>query len=291
MHLVTYRTPGGSSVGVVEGASVLRVADLVPGAPDDMIGVIEAGEPLLATLRAALASAPAGARQPLASTELLCPIPQPGKIICLGLNYALHAKEGGNAVPDYPAFFIRANSSLVAPGAPVVRPRVSDKLDYECELTIVIGKRGRDIPEDQALTHVYGYTLLNDVSVRDYQRKTTQWSAGKNFDGTAPVGPVIATADDLPPGADGLGIRTRLNGQVMQDSDTSDMVFKVARTVALMSEIMTLNPGDIIATGTPSGVGYARKPPVFMKQGDVVEVEVDGIGILRNPVIDAGASA
>lgn len=285
MHLVTYRTPTGSSVGLLDADTVIAVRDLVPGAPDDMIGVIEAGDTLLAQLAAALPGA--SARTPLATVELLCPVPQPSKIICLGLNYALHAKEGGNAVPDYPAFFIRAKSSLVAPNAPVLRPKVSDKLDYECELTIVIGKRGHAIPEAEALSYVYGYTILNDVSVRDYQRKTTQWSAGKNFDGTGPLGPVIATADSLPPGADGLRIRTRLNGETMQDSNTSDMVFKTARTVALMSEIMTLNPGDVIATGTPSGVGYARKPPVFMKHGDVVEIEVDGIGILRNPVIDA----
>ena len=287
MHLVTYRTPTGSSVGVLDAETVIAVRDLVPGAPDDMIGVIEAGDALLKQLADGLQAAPSSARTPLASVELLCPIPQPGKVICLGLNYALHAKEGGNAVPDYPAFFIRVNSSLVAPNAPVLRPKVSDKLDYECELTIVIGKRGHDIPESEALSYVYGYTILNDVSVRDYQRKTTQWSAGKNFDGTGPLGPVIATADSLPPGADGIGIRSRLNGQIMQDSDTSDMVFKTARTVALMSEIMTLNPGDVIATGTPSGVGYARKPPVFMKHGDVIEIEIDGIGILRNPVVDA----
>jgi 2-keto-4-pentenoate hydratase/2-oxohepta-3-ene-1,7-dioic acid hydratase in catechol pathway len=169
----------------------------------------------------------------------------------------------------------------------VLRPRASTQLDYECELTIVIGKGGRDISEEDALSHVYGYTLFNDVSVRDYQRKTTQWTAGKNFDGTGPVGPAIVTADALPPGADGLGIRTRLNGQVMQDSDTSDMVFKTARAVSIISQIMTLEPGDLIATGTPSGVGYARKPPVWMKAGDVIEVEVDGIGTLRNPVADA----
>lgn len=287
MHLLTFRTPAGSSVGVVDGDAVVPVRALLSDAPDDMIALIEAGQPLLDRLAAALKTAPADARRPFASLELLSPIPRPGKIICLGLNYALHAKEGGNAVPDYPAFFIRVPSSIVAPDAPVLRPKVSEKLDYECELTIVIGKRGRNIPEAEALSHVFGYTILNDVSVRDYQRKTTQWSAGKNFDGTAPLGPVIATADSLPAGADGLRICTRLNGQVMQDSDTSDMVFKTARTIALMSEIMTLEPGDVIATGTPSGVGYARTPPVWMKHGDVVEIEIDGIGVLRNPVVDA----
>jgi 2-keto-4-pentenoate hydratase/2-oxohepta-3-ene-1,7-dioic acid hydratase in catechol pathway len=287
MHLVTFRTASGDAVGILDSDHVIAIRDLVSDAPADMIGVIKAGDALRAKLDAALGSAPASARKPLKSVELCLPIQKPGKFICLGLNYALHAKEGGNAVPDYPAYFIRVNSSLVAPNAPVLRPRVSTQLDYECELTIVIGKGGRDISEADALSHVYGYTLFNDVSVRDYQRKTTQWTAGKNFDGTGPVGPAIVTADALPPGADGLGIRTRLNGQVMQDSDTSDMVFKTVQSVSLISQIMTLEPGDLIATGTPSGVGYARKPPVWMKAGDVIEVEVDGIGTLRNPVADA----
>jgi len=286
MHLVTFRTASGDAVGILDSDHVIAISDLVSDAPADMIGVIKAGDGLRVKLAAALDS-PAAERRPLKSVELRLPIEKPGKFICLGLNYALHAKEGGNAVPDYPAYFIRVNSSLVAPNAPVLRPRVSTQLDYECELTIVIGKGGRDISEKDALSHVYGYTLFNDVSVRDYQRKTTQWTAGKNFDGTGPVGPAIVTADSLPPGADGLGIRTRLNGQVMQDSDTSDMVFKTAQSVSLISQIMTLEPGDLIATGTPSGVGYARKPPVWMKAGDVIEVEVDGIGTLRNPVKDA----
>ncbi len=287
MHLVTFRAKDGENVGVLDSGHVIAVGDLVPDAPRTMIGVIDAGKTLQKALADKLATAPASARLPVESVELMVPIPKPGKFICLGLNYALHAKEGGNAVPDYPALFVRVDSSLVAPNAPVVRPRASTHLDYECELTIVIGKTCRNVSETDALSHVFGYTIFNDVSVRDYQRKTTQWTAGKNFDGTGPVGPAIVTADALPPGADGIGIRTRLNGQVMQDSDTSDMVFKTARTVAILSEIMTLEPGDMIATGTPSGVGYARKPPVWMKQGDVLETEIDGIGVLRNPVVDA----
>lgn len=287
MQFVTFRAKSGNAVGIVDGDSVIAIGDLVADAPSDMIGVIKAGDALQKKLAAALGSAPAGARQKLGSVELRLPIEKPGKFICLGLNYALHAKEGGNAVPDYPAFFVRVDSSLVAPNAPVLRPSVSTQLDYECELTIVIGKGGHNIAEKDALSHVFGYTLFNDVSVRDFQRKTTQWTAGKNFNGTGPVGPGIVTADSLPPQADGLGIRTRLNGQVMQDSNTSDMVFKTAQTVSILSQIMTLEPGDLIATGTPSGVGYARKPPVWMKAGDVIEVEVDGIGTLRNPVADA----
>jgi acylpyruvate hydrolase len=286
MHLVTFRAKDGEDVGVLDSGNVVPLRAIVPNAPRTMIGVIEAGEALKADIAKKLGSSSA-AGQPLESVELMVPIPKPGKFICLGLNYALHAKEGGNAVPDYPALFVRVDSSLVAPNAPVLVPRSSANLDYECELTIVIGKKGRNISEADALSYVYGYTIFNDVSVRDYQRKTTQWTAGKNFDGTGPVGPAIVTADSLPAGADGVGIRTRLNGQVMQDSDTSDMVFKTARTVSILSEIMTLEPGDLIATGTPSGVGYARKPPVWLKAGDVLETEIDGIGTLRNPVANA----
>ena len=168
----------------------------------------------------------------------------------------------------------------------MLRPKCSEQLDYECELAIVIGKGGRHIAEADALDHVFGYTLFNDVSVRDYQRKTGQWTPGKNFDGTGPLGPCVVTADDLPPGASGLRITTRLNGETMQDSNTSDMIFSTARIIALLSEFMTLAPGDVIATGTPSGVAHARKPPTWMKDGDTVEVEVEGIGVLSNPVVD-----
>jgi 2-keto-4-pentenoate hydratase/2-oxohepta-3-ene-1,7-dioic acid hydratase in catechol pathway len=210
------------------------------------------------------------------------PISPPGKIICVGLNYALHAKEGGHPMPTYPSLFLRVPTSLTAAGAPVIRPKCSIQLDYECELTIVIGKGGRHIPEDEALDHVFGYTLFNDVSVRDYQRKTTQWTAGKNFDSTGPLGPWVVTADDLPPGASGLRIQTRVNGETMQDSNTSDMIFSTARTIAILSEIMTLEPGDLIATGTPAGVGAARTPPVWLRPGQLVRTVVEGVGECLN---------
>ncbi|MCE3249327.1 MAG: 5-oxopent-3-ene-1,2,5-tricarboxylate decarboxylase, partial [Geminicoccaceae bacterium] len=155
------------------------------------------------------------------------------------------------------------------------------------ELVIVIGARCHDVVEDQALAHVFGYTIMNDVSVRDYQRRTSQWTLGKNFDGSGPMGPAIVTADELPAGARGLGIRTRLNGELLQDGNTADMVFPVPRIVALLSQVMTLEPGDVIATGTPSGVGHARRPPLWMKPGDVVTCEIDGIGTLSNPIVDA----
>lgn len=217
------------------------------------------------------------------------PIARPGKIICLGLNYVDHAKEGGYEVPTYPAIFLRAASSIIPAGAPIVRPAVSDTLDYEAELLMIVGEGGRNIPEETALDHVFGYTCFNDASIRDYQRKTHQWTAGKNFDDTGACGPVVVTADALPPGAAGLSIQTRLNGAVLQNATTADMIFPTARTIALMSEVMTLEPGDLIALGTPPGVGHARRPPVWMRPGDTVEIEIEGIGVCRNPII-AGPS-
>ena len=233
----------------------------------------------------AVAAAKTGWR-PVASFTPAYPVTGPHKVICLGLNYALHAKEGGHAIPDYPAIFLRTRDSMLAAGEAMVRPRASSKLDYEAELMVVIGTKARHVSEKDALAHVFGYTMFNDGSVRDYQRKGAQWTPGKNFDRTGPVGPVIATADAVAPGAHGLRILSRLNGEIMQDSDTSDMIFSVARAIAIVSEVMTLNPGDMLAMGTPSGVGYARSTPVFLKPGDTIEVEIEGIGVLSNGIVD-----
>ena len=286
MKLMMFEKAGGPALGAVEGDSVIDLAAADAALPADLAALIAAGPAALAAVKAAASKAPASARLPLASVKAALPVARPSKFICVGLNYALHAKEGGHPLPTYPSFFLRVPTSLVAAGAPVIRPKVSIQLDYECELTIVIGKRGRHIAEAKALDHVFGYTLFNDVSVRDYQRKTTQWTAGKNFDSTGPLGPWVVTADELPPGASGLRIATRVNGETMQESDTSDMIFSTASIVATLSEFMTLEPGDLIATGTPSGVAHARKPPAWMKAGDTVEVEVEGIGVLSNPVVD-----
>jgi acylpyruvate hydrolase len=286
MKLMTFAKDGRTALGLVDGESGVDLASADPALPKDMQSLIEAGPSALASVRAAAGRAPASTKHAVASVKPALPIARPPKFVCVGLNYALHAKEGGHAIPTYPSFFLRVNSSLIPAGASVVRPKCSIQLDYECELTIVIGKGGRHIAEDKALDHVFGYTLFNDVSVRDYQRKTSQWTAGKNFDATGPLGPHVVTADALPPGASGLRITTRVNGETMQDSNTSDMIFSTARTIAILSEIMTLEPGDMIATGTPSGVAHARKPPAWMKAGDTVEVEVEKIGILRNPVVD-----
>lgn len=213
------------------------------------------------------------------------PVARPGKIICLGLNYAAHAAEGGNAAPDYPSFFLRGASSLIAHEAPLIRPRVSHKLDFEAELAVVIGQRARHLAEAEALSAVAAYACFNDGTLRDYQRRTPQWTIGKNFDGTGAFGPWLVPAAQLPPGASGLRIESRLNGQVMQRDDTAHMIVSVARALALLSEALTLEPGDVIAMGTPSGVGYARTPPVWMQPGDRIEIEIEGIGVLSNPIV------
>jgi acylpyruvate hydrolase len=210
----------------------------------------------------------------------------PGKIICVGLNYLDHAAESEMKVPDFPTLFARFDTGLVGHGAALIRPHESDKFDYEGELVAVIGTGGRRIDKAKALDHVAGYSIFNDASIRDYQLRTTQWTMGKNFDGTGPFGPVFVTADELPPGAKGLHIETRLNGETVQSASTDDLIFDVASLVSLISIGITLEPGDIIVTGTPSGVGAARKPPLFMKAGDVCEVEIEKIGTLRNPVKD-----
>ncbi len=281
MKLMMFTHAGETRLGVVEGDNVIGVKGA--GVPGDLAGAIAGGEAALQAIKAATAG---GERFALSDVAAALPIAHPNKFICVGLNYALHAREGGHDIPTYPSLFPRYATSLVPAGGNVVRPKSSDTLDYECELAFIIGKGGRHIKEADALDHVFGYTIFNDVSVRAYQRKTSQWTPGKNFDGTGPFGPVVVTPDELPPGASGLRITTRVNGETMQDSNTEDMIFTVANIIATLSEFMTLEPGDVVATGTPSGVAHARKPPAWMKAGDTVEVEIEKIGILRNPVVD-----
>ncbi len=216
----------------------------------------------------------------------LPPIPNPEKIICVGLNYLDHTAESGFVQPDYPTLFTRVNSSLVGDGAPIIRPNVSEQLDYEGELVAVIGRGGRHIKKADALDHVAGYSIFNDASIRDYQFKTPQWTVGKNFDGTGAFGPVFVTADELPDGCKGLKLETRLNGMIVQSAPIASMVFDVASQIEIISAAITLAPGDLLVTGTPSGVGLARKPPLWMKPGDICEVEIEGIGVLRNPIRD-----
>lgn len=273
MRFVSFNHEGATALGLCQDESVRALTGVDPSASlevfSDLVGAVQR-RPGPVLDRGTLALRP--------------PVPNPGKIICIGLNYVDHAKEGGHAIPEYPAVFLRTRTSLSAPDAPMVLPPSSEKLDYEAELAIVIGRGGSRISEADALRHVAGYSCFNDGSLRDYQRKSSQWTMGKNFDSTGGFGPELVTPDEVAPGAHGLRITSRLNGKVMQDGNTADMIFSVARIIAIASEVMTLEPGDVIATGTPAGVGYARKPPVFMKSGDVCEVEIEGIGTLRNPI-------
>ncbi len=286
MKLMMFKQNGAARLGVVEDENVIDVTVCGGALPETLQALIEAGPDVLATLAQAIKSAPEAAKLPLESITPALPIECPGKFICVGLNYAAHAREGGHDIPEYPSLFVRWATSLVPAEAPVIRPRVSEKFDYEAELTIIIGNGGRRIAEEDALNYVFGYTIFNDVSVRDYQRKTAQWTPGKNFDGTGPLGPHVVTPDELPPGASGLRITSRVNGETRQDSNTADMIFSTAQIIAIVSEFMTLEAGDVIATGTPSGVAHAMKPPGWMKAGDRVEAEIEGIGVLANPIID-----
>jgi 2-keto-4-pentenoate hydratase/2-oxohepta-3-ene-1,7-dioic acid hydratase in catechol pathway len=220
----------------------------------------------------------------LNAVRLLPPVPVPPKILCVGLNYDDHLAESGLKKPAYPEIFARFATSLIAHQDPIRRPPESIALDYEAELAVVIGKPGRRIPKEQALNHVAGYSLFNDATVRDFQLRTPQWTMGKNFDGTGSFGPWLVTPDAVPSGASGLRIQGRLNGRVMQDSRTDLLIFDVAALIETISIAMSLQRGDVIITGTPGGVGAARKPPVYMRPGDIFDVEIEGLGVLTNPV-------
>jgi 2-keto-4-pentenoate hydratase/2-oxohepta-3-ene-1,7-dioic acid hydratase in catechol pathway len=254
------------------------------GLPATLGELLQQGNEGLAAARAAATRA--RARLALSGVSYLPPV-APSKAIAVGLNYVDHAAESPyKDAPKYPVLFHRFPQSWVAHGEPLVRPHVSQQFDYEGEMVVVIGKAGRYVAKARALDHVAGYSIFNDGSIRDYQFKSTQWMMGKNFDATGAFGPEFVTADELPAGAAGLQLRTRLNGRVLQDANTRDMIFDVATLVTVCSEAMTLLPGDIIISGTPAGVGFARKPPIWMKAGDVCEVEIEGIGVLRNSVVD-----
>ncbi|MDO9434989.1 fumarylacetoacetate hydrolase family protein [Hydrogenophaga sp.] len=288
MRFTTYLRNGEARLAVVDGTDLIDLNDAQADVPADLRAALKAGVDLMAAASAALSSSTA--RQPLAAAKLAPLVADPGKTVCLGLNYFDHAKEGGRDKPDYPWFFYRGTSSLIAHGDAGVVPKVSAKFDYEAELAVVIGKKvPRHTTQADALQYVFGYSCFNDMSVRDYQKRTPQWTIGKNFDGTGGFGPVLVSADELPAGAVGLKIQGRLNGELMQDANTSDMIFGVAETIALLAEVLTLEPGDVIAMGTPAGVGQARTPPVWMKAGDVYEVEIERVGTLVNPIVNEQA--
>jgi acylpyruvate hydrolase len=282
---VTFATAAGTGLAVRgDDGRYHGLSEAEPGFPGHIKALLARGRDALTTAGRALREAPV---VDLELARYLPPIPDPEKIICIGLNYADHTAESGFEQPSYPAVFGRYNSTLIGHRVPIVRPRASEQLDYEGELVAVIGPGGRHIGRDVALEHVAGYSIFNDASIRDYQFKSPQWTMGKNFDATGAFGPELVTADALPSGCMGLRIQTRLNGEVVQDASIDDLIFDVATLVSVISEVMTLAAGDLIVTGTPSGAGFARKPPLWMKPDDVCEVGIEGVGVLSNPVVEA----
>ncbi|MEG8244390.1 fumarylacetoacetate hydrolase family protein [Pseudomonas paracarnis] len=280
----------GSTTGLaIEKAGALRgLTEQESGYPGALESLLKAGPNALQAAHRRLSDA-----RLLDPSKLryLPPLERPGKIVCVGLNYADHTKESPYEQPTYPTFFPRFSTSLVGHGEPILRPRVSEQLDYEGELAVVIGTGGRHIARAQALEHVAGYAIFNEASVRDYQFKSPQWTIGKNFDATGAFGPTFVSADELPAGAVGLNLVTRLNGTVVQQGNTADMIFGVAELIAVLSEAVTLEPGDVIVTGTPAGIGWARRPPLFMKPGDLCTVEIEGLGTLSNLIADEPSAA
>ncbi|MDR2946361.1 MAG: fumarylacetoacetate hydrolase family protein [Candidatus Adiutrix sp.] len=281
MKLAMFEKDGRIGLAAGDGKVFNGLTEADSGYPGDLDRLMASGADLAAVGKA-LQSAPA---VDLAKVRLLPPLRKPGKIVCVGVNYKDHAEESGHSPTAlYPEIFARFASSLIGAGAPIIKPAASDQVDYEGELVVVIGKAGRNVPKSKALEHVAAYSVFNDVSIRDFQMRVTQWVMGKNFDDSGPFGPWLTTADELPPGAAGLRLTTRLNGQVLQDANTKDLIFDVATLIEFLTQGMTLNPGDIIITGTPGGVGVSRKPQVFMKAGDRCEIEIEGVGLLSNPV-------
>ena len=312
MRLVTFSANNVTRMGALVGEQIVDLAGAYtdwlqanPGAalhsgnqlgfPENVLAFLEAGDAAKALATEVLAYAasqehfaqPGRSRIVYAIDEvtLLPPIQRPGKIVCLGHNYRRHIAEMGSQMPQYPVIFAKFANTLIGHRQPIVLPRASQMVDYEAELALVIGRRGKDVPATEAaFEYLAGYTIFNDVSVRDYQRRTVQWLQGKTFDGTGPIGPAIVTTDEVQnPYA--FEVTLRLNGEVMQHATTDDFIFPIPTILSYLSEIMTLEPGDIIATGTPSGVGFARQPPVFLKSGDVVQVEISELGLLENPVV------
>jgi acylpyruvate hydrolase len=288
MRLLSFEYNNQSSVGVRIDDKVVDLAKLSSAdIPLDITAILAGGKDLLALIRQRVQTAPSSAVLPIESIGYRLPIPRPDKNIGLGKNYLNHVKEMGGELPVFPGMFFRIPESMVAHNQPIWRPTLSDTLDYEGELMLVIGKQGRNIPRDQALSFVGGYTCHNDGSIREYNRIPSALSSGKNFPHTGGMGPEIVTPDELPSGCEGLRLTTHVNGELRQDASLSDMHWGVADLISLMSGIFTLYPGDILSTGTPDGCAAGFKPPRWLTPGDVVEVEIEGIGRLRNEIIDS----
>ncbi len=283
MRLVTFVSGGQAPrPGVVTGSDT--VLDLSPLGFPSLLAFIESGPEGLAKAENFLFEQASNAKHSLNQVKLLAPIPKPGKLICVGLNYRDHAIETGAQIPDVPTIFNKFATAVIGPGDNIILPKVSKAPDYEAELAFVIGRGGRHIAANDWKDHVFGYTIVNDVSARDYQRATTQWLMGKTFDTFAPIGPWITTADDIADPHD-LDIQLDIGGETLQRSNTRELIFKIPELIAFLSSVFTLESGDIISTGTPAGVGFTRKPPRFLQPGEEVVVRVSGIGELRNPIV------
>lgn len=281
MQFVTLQHDHRAEPAVVFDDQVIGLHDA--GFPD-VLSLIAGGADAMDRMLRWLESAPAGERFDPSTMKLRAPLPKPPKIVCIGLNYRDHAEESKMAIPEVPTVFSKYHTAVTGHMHPIILPKSSTRPDYEAELAVVIGKGGRHIPESRWREHVFGYTILNDVSARDFQMATSQWMMGKTFDTFAPMGPAIVTADEIED-PHNLKISLTLNGRVMQDSNTRNLIFDVPKLIAYLSSVFTLEPGDVISTGTPAGVGYARQPPVYLKPGDEVVVEVEGLGRLMNPVV------
>jgi 2-keto-4-pentenoate hydratase/2-oxohepta-3-ene-1,7-dioic acid hydratase in catechol pathway len=291
MHLVTFVHDGSTRIGALQTRDgqevVVDLSRAEPRLPNDMIAFLAGGEENRALAARALSDPPSEAVLDRGAVRLAAPIPRPGKIICIGLNYRDHAAESNAPLPEFPVVFAKYANTVVGPGDAIVLPRVTEQVDYEGELGVVIGAKVRDVPESEALSCVAGYLPVNDVSARDYQMRTSQWTMGKTFDTFAPMGPALVTADEI---ADphNLNLRVTIGDEVLQDSNTRHLIFTIPQLIADLTKVMTLEPGDVIATGTPAGVGAARNPKRWLRAGETVRVEIAGLGVLENPVVSQG---
>ena len=283
MRIVKFTEDGMVGIGLIQGDSLAVRWENEGFGDAAFLNALGDGPAGLAAFAAELAK---GSALPLDDVSLCLPLPLTGKILCLGANFGEHATEANFTNTGHPAVFMRTRDSFVAPGEPLVKPKLSDEFDFEGELAVVIGRGGRHIPKDRALDHVAGYSVCQEGSVRDYQLNAPQWTMGKNFHRSGSLGPAFVAADGLPPGCKGMRLETRLNGAVVQDANLSEMLIDVESAVSFLSGIFSLEPGDVIAMGTPSGVGLFRTPQLFMKAGDICEIEIDGLGTLRNEVVD-----
>jgi acylpyruvate hydrolase len=288
MKLVTFQQNGQTRIGVLRTSrgkeSIVDLSIAAPKLPKNMKSLLAAGASALAAAEKAVKDAPKEAVLKLTDVTLKAPVPNPGKILCVGLNYADHAKEAGLALPEYPTVFSKYSNTVNDPGGAIVLPKISSEPDYECELGVVIGQRAKNVSQADALNYVAGYLPFHDVSARDYQMRTSQWTLGKTFDGFAPMGPALVTSDEVGD-PHNLNIQLSIGGEVLQSSNTRNLIFKIDFLVSYLSSILTLEPGDVIATGTPAGIGGARNPKRFLKPGETVRIEIEKLGVLENPVM------